>query len=274
LSSINLLWQSLDSFENVLKKQMTYVDRVALGFRPVVIGCEHDTVITFGKRSQNFNDLLIPLQELRAKNIEIFTIDRGGHATLHNPGQLVLYPIIPLRDLGLGVRVYVELLEISTALFLAEHGLEVTRAYEPGLWVNDKKIAAFGIRVDRGVSLHGLAINVFNDLEPFSHIKQCGAIARVTNMETEMKAFMDRAPEFHLEDMARRWTQIFETQLKEHLKEHKRGHLKGAVEDSKSQGGEKSTQETAAPQAASADRSDGSNISDSRKKPRWQQWRS
>ncbi len=221
LNSINLLWQGLETFENVLKKQITFVDRVSLGFNPVVIGCEHPTVITFGKRSQNFNDLLIPLKELRSQHIEIFTIDRGGHATLHNPGQLVLYPIVPIRDLGLGVRHYVELLELTTAIFLAEHGLDVARSHVPGLWMNEKKIAAFGIRVDRGVTLHGLAINVFNDLKQFSLVRQCGAATRVTNMENEMAAFMEKPPHFHLEDMARHWTRLFEQNLREKLMEMK-----------------------------------------------------
>lgn len=205
-------WQGLASFDHVLKQQLQKVSEVIGGAPGCVIACEHHTVITLGKRSQNFNDLLIPIKTLREKNIEIYSIDRGGHATMHNPGQLVIYPIIPLRRYGLSVRQFVELLEVSTAHFLAEHGVEVARGYEPGLWVEDKKIAAFGIRIDRGVSYHGLAINVFNDLEPFKTIRQCGVISRATNLELEMGAFM-KVPAFNLEDMARHWVRIFEENL-------------------------------------------------------------
>lgn len=212
MSSINLLWQGLESYDLVLQKQNEVHKEVRMGRSPVVIGCEHYTVITFGKRSNNFDDLLIPLSTLRAQNIEIFTVDRGGHATMHNPGQLVLYPIIPLRKLGIGVREFIDCLEMTTAILLAEHGIEVGRSNEPGLWVDNQKIAAFGIRVDHGVTMHGVAINVCNELNPFSSIKQCGVAAAATNMEIEMTKFMGVMPELYLEDLARRWVQILECQ--------------------------------------------------------------
>src|ERR1700738_3285700 len=85
LNFIKLLWQGIESYEAILKKQLALVEAVHGGGSPIVVACEHLTVITFGKRSHDFNDLLIPLSQLRNENIEIFTVDRGGHATLHNP---------------------------------------------------------------------------------------------------------------------------------------------------------------------------------------------
>ncbi|MBK9293935.1 MAG: lipoyl(octanoyl) transferase LipB [Oligoflexia bacterium] len=214
MSFIKLHWQGVEAYDLVLKKQNELHKLVSQGEEPMVIGCEHPTVITFGKRSNNFDDLLMPLSSLRAQNIEIFTVDRGGHATLHNLGQLVLYPIIPIKKLGIGVRQFVEMLEMTTAILLAEYGLEVGKTNEPGLWVENKKIAAFGIRIEKGVTMHGLALNVFNDLEPFKNIRQCGLTSISTNMELEMAKFMEVGFELNLEDLARRWVQIFEAQLK------------------------------------------------------------
>jgi lipoate-protein ligase B len=139
--------------------------------------------------------------------------DRGGQATIHNRGQLVLYPIIPLREWNVGVRQYVDALERATALFLAENGVEVTRSYEPGLWVDDKKIASFGIRVDRGVTLHGVAININNNLTDFNMIKPCGSVAAVTNLNQELSEWGMEPDQWNLTDLANQWLNAFKVEL-------------------------------------------------------------
>jgi lipoyl(octanoyl) transferase len=230
VEGLKISWLGQKSYESALKIQREITDKVRSQVAgPEILACEHDAVITLGKRGQPLSDVLASFEELREKKIEIVATDRGGQATLHNPGQLVIYPILPLRDWGLGVRVYVECLERASALFFAEFGIEVIRGYEPGLWINEKKIAAFGIRVDRGVSLHGLALNIFNDLSLFSMIKQCGMQVKPTNLKNEMAEFMaleglpyDSKATWDFEKLANQWLGLFKLELL-NLKPHSKG---------------------------------------------------
>src|SRR5258707_1035634 len=100
--------------------------------------------------------------------------------------------------------------DIKTRLhFLAEYGMDVMRGVEPGLYVDGQKIAAFGIRIDRGVSLHGLAININNDLESFSLIRQCGQVVRPTNLVIEMGRFGAVKDEWNFAEEAEKWMGLF-----------------------------------------------------------------
>lgn len=215
MAMVDFRWLGLIDFEEALKIQIETADAVRQGLRaPVILACSHSSVITLGKRSQSFDDILVAVESLREQKIKIVACDRGGHATLHNPGQMVLYPILPLRKWRLGVRNYVECLELASAHYFAERGIEVDRAYEPGLWVSDKKIASFGIRVDRGVSLHGAALNIFNNLSQFSLIRQCGRKVEATHLSAEMAQFMGSIPAWDLENEALLWAQLFQKELK------------------------------------------------------------
>jgi lipoyl(octanoyl) transferase len=110
-----------------------------------------------------------------AGDIPVVQTDRGGQVTYHGPGQLVLYLLLSLRAAGLGVRGLVTLMEQSVIDLLATHGIEAqARADAPGVYVDGRKIASLGLRVRRGCSYHGLALNVDNDLEPFHRINPCG----------------------------------------------------------------------------------------------------
>lgn len=208
-----LSWLGKADYELSLMQQLNTAELVRHKSQPRVLGCEHNPVITLGKRSLNLDDILVSMDSLRKKGIKIVGTDRGGQATLHNPGQLVLYPILPLRDWGLGIREYIECLERSAAFLLAEYGLEVVRGFEPGLWVDEKKIASFGIRVDRGVSFHGLAINIKNNLSDFELIKSCGRVSKVTNVETEILKWSQRLPDLSLNVLAKRWVELFTQEL-------------------------------------------------------------
>jgi len=102
-------------------------------------------------------------------------IDRGGQVTFHGPGQLMIYPLIDLRRSGLGVRDLVTALEQSVVDLMAEYGIDSSsRSDAPGVYVDDVKIASIGLRIRRGASFHGMALNVDVDLEPFSRINPCG----------------------------------------------------------------------------------------------------
>ncbi|MEK7797492.1 MAG: lipoyl(octanoyl) transferase LipB [Nitrospirota bacterium] len=107
--------------------------------------------------------------------IPVRAADRGGSVTYHGPGQVVGYPILKLRDYCAGPKAYVARLEETVILALAELGVPSgRRSGMPGVWVVDRKIAAVGVRVSRGVTRHGFALNVVNDLRPFSAIIPCG----------------------------------------------------------------------------------------------------
>ncbi|HWP94984.1 MAG TPA: lipoyl(octanoyl) transferase LipB [Gammaproteobacteria bacterium] len=129
---------------------------------------EHPPVFTLGLNGRR-EHLLAP------GDIPVLHVDRGGQVTYHGPGQLVVYPLVDLRRLGLGVRALVEALENAVVATLAGYGIAAAgRRDAPGVYVGARKIASIGIRVRRGCAYHGLAFNVANDLEPFTRINPCG----------------------------------------------------------------------------------------------------
>ena len=139
-----------------------------------VLIVEHPAVITLGAR-QSFNKLLVGREELEKKQIDVVEIRRGGGTTAHNPGQVVLYPIMHLQTLRLGISEYIRKLETIGAELL--EGLAVdstTRKGLPGLWIDERKIASIGVRVSKFITFHGMAINIQNDLGIFDFIKPCG----------------------------------------------------------------------------------------------------
>jgi len=112
---------------------------------------------------------------LNPAGIEVVQIDRGGQVTYHGPGQLVVYLLLNVRRRKMGVRDLVDLIEQAIIQTLAEFDIEAAgRAKAPGVYVNDAKIAALGLRIRRGWSYHGLSLNVQMDLEPFGRINPCG----------------------------------------------------------------------------------------------------
>lgn len=129
---------------------------------------QHRPVYTLGQAGDSAH-------VLNAGDIEVVNTDRGGQVTYHGPGQLVFYTMIDLRRRKIGVRGLVSSMEDAVIAFLDRRGV---RAYSkpdaPGVYVDQSKIAALGLRVRRGCSFHGLAFNVNMDLTPYSHINPCG----------------------------------------------------------------------------------------------------
>lgn len=121
-------------------------------------------------------------------DIPVIQVDRGGQVTYHGPGQWVLYLLVDLRRRNLGVRQLVTLIEESLVELLAAYGIAAApRADAPGVYVNGDKIASLGLRVRRGCSYHGLALNVDLDLEPFQRINPCGHEGlRATSMAEQL----------------------------------------------------------------------------------------
>ena len=129
---------------------------------------EHPPVFTMGLNASK-EHLLAP------GDIPVVQIDRGGQVTFHGPGQLMVYPLIDLRRSNIGVRTLVTALEQSVVDLVAEFNVEAAaRADAPGVYVNGEKLASVGLRIRRGASFHGMALNVDIDLEPFSRINPCG----------------------------------------------------------------------------------------------------
>jgi lipoyl(octanoyl) transferase len=159
-------------------QQTLHAEIVAGTQRPTVLLLEHDPVITVTKREGVAAHLLSAPQVLRQQGIEVVETDRGGDVTYHGPGQLVVYPIVPLRPLGLNVRQYMMMLEEAIIRTLAQFGVTGRRdSAGIGVWVDAPqaaKIAAIGVRVSRWVTLHGLAVNVSTNLDHFRHIVPCG----------------------------------------------------------------------------------------------------
>lgn len=130
--------------------------------------CEHPPVFTLGLNAAK-EHLLAP------GDIPVVQIDRGGQVTFHGPGQLMFYPLIDIRRANIGVRRLVTALEQSVVDLVAEYDVEAAaRADAPGVYVEGRKLASVGLRIRRGASFHGMALNVDVDLEPFSRINPCG----------------------------------------------------------------------------------------------------
>jgi len=139
---------------------------------------EHPPVITMGKNSSE-KFLLAGEAWLSKVGVSIYRSDRGGEATAHNPGQLVVYPVIPLTLFGLGARAYIHRLESAVIHTLAIFGVSSHRDPDhPGVWVGNNKICAVGTRIKDRATMHGIALNVTNDLGIFGLIVPCGIAGR------------------------------------------------------------------------------------------------
>ena len=135
---------------------------------------EHHPVITLG-RNGDLAHLLWNTARLEEQGIPVVATDRGGEVTAHMPGQLVVYPILPLAAMGLGARAYVTALESSVIETLSLYHLRgEIQSGRPGVWLGAAKVCALGIRIWQRISLHGIALNVVNDLSLFDAMVPCG----------------------------------------------------------------------------------------------------
>jgi lipoyl(octanoyl) transferase len=170
----------------------------------VLLLLEHPPVYTRGRRS-SAEELPMADEWYAAQGIEVHDTDRGGRVTYHGPGQLVVYPIVSLRPYGDDVHEYVRRLERVAIAALADHGVTAgTIEGLTGVWTEGerpgsaagpaeaRKIASIGVHVSRGVTSHGLAVNVNNDLQPFEWVVPCGIEGcRVTSLGRELGAEQD-----------------------------------------------------------------------------------
>lgn len=138
---------------------------------------EHPPTITLGRHCDE-GDVLTGRDELARRGVEVVTTDRGGRATYHGPGQIVVYPIVSIEARGLGVKAWVCLLESAILDTLCDYGIEgQRRPATAGIWTPQGKIASIGLRIVRGVSYHGVALNTGLDASAFADIVTCGVRA-------------------------------------------------------------------------------------------------
>jgi lipoate-protein ligase B len=197
--SLDIIDCELWDYRRVLEQQCRLRDKRRRGEIPnTVLVVEHKPVITLGAR-QSANKLLVGKEDLKKKDIEVVDIRRGGGTTAHNPGQLVFYPILNLRELNLGISEYIRGLESIGIELLGKFGVHcIRRKGFPGLWISEKKIASIGVRVSKFITYHGMAININNDLSIFDFIEPCGLDdVEMTSVlkETGKRCSMDKVKE-------------------------------------------------------------------------------
>lgn len=152
---------------------------------------EHPPVYTVGRGGQE-TEILLDGEARRRLGVEVHHVDRGGRVTFHGPGQLVGYGIVDLRGVNGGVHGYLRSMEAGLIAALARLGIAARREEGlTGVWVGDEKIAAIGIRVTRGISMHGFALNVDPDLSYFGGIIPCGIRDRGV---TSIRRLLGKAP--------------------------------------------------------------------------------
>jgi lipoyl(octanoyl) transferase len=219
-------WLGRRPYREAWDRQRALVAARYAGAAPdTLILVEHEPVLTLGRHSDE-GHILASREDLARRGIEVIRVERGGEVTYHGPGQLVAYPIVRLRDRGVLLRPFVRALEAAMADVAAAY--EVTAAARPGypgVWVDadvpggrPRKLGALGLRLERGITYHGIALNVTTHLADFGLIDPCGmAELDVTSIARELGWTGARAlpSTDSVADAARHFAAAFERRLKE-----------------------------------------------------------
>jgi len=196
---LNIIDTGLKPYAEVLQIQTDLFNEnvsAKLDNRPtknILILCEHPPVFTLGKSGKREN-ILVGEADMQA---EFYNTNRGGDVTFHGPGQLVVYPILDLDALNIGLAKYIFNLEEVIIETILEYGLKGERITSAnGVWLtggnNDRKICAIGVKASRGITMHGLAMNVNTDLSYFNKIIPCGLEDKsVTSLQGELGRKID-----------------------------------------------------------------------------------
>ncbi len=192
LPSAEPISRGILTYAEAWQMQLALHQQVVSGERgPCILFLEHQAVLTLGKHSDRAH-IIAREHELAARGVEVVQTDRGGEVTAHMPGQLVIYPILPLHRLALAPKAYVEKLLHSVIITLRDFGIEAySDNQHPGVWVGMKKICAVGVRIRERVSMHGLALNIDNELSLFEAIVPCGISGRGV---CSMQSILGQAP--------------------------------------------------------------------------------
>lgn len=183
-----LLQLPISDYRQVLNLQLEVIARQAREERPapILILAEHLPVFTLGKQGGK-DHLKVSEQFLAAQGIKLIQVKRGGFITYHGPGQLVAYLLGQLKSLKITVPGFIDGLEQVMLLTASDYGVAARRDRERrGLWVGPRKLGSLGIAIKRGITHHGLALNISLDLAPFSWINACGlAGTKATSLAQE-----------------------------------------------------------------------------------------
>lgn len=190
----------LQTYAGVFEAMKRHIDGPDSAEADQIWTVQHPPVFTQGQAGKA-EHVLLP------GDIPVVQVDRGGQVTYHGPGQIVIYPLVSLKRRGLNVRELVTALEQTIVATLAEFGIAAeARAGAPGVYVGEAKIASLGLRIRRGRSYHGLALNAAMDLEPFQRINPCGY------QGLQMTQLADLLPADEMPELA-----VLETRLLNHL---------------------------------------------------------
>jgi len=174
-------------YDLALRLQQALLSARAEGLLPdVLLLLQHPPAFTVG-RFRGKEDIIVPREMLTREGIAVFHTNRGGSVTYHGPGQLIGYPVLNLKEKGLGARQYIWNLEEVIIRLLHTTGIQGHRAPDHrGVWVGDKKICSVGVNVSRDISTHGFALNVSNELRCFRYIRPCGLAGEVMTSVSEL----------------------------------------------------------------------------------------
>ena len=197
---LSVEWLGRIDYRVAWARQHALVDARAAGAAPdTLLLLEHPAVLTLGRQADP-SFVRASSAELADRGVDLIRVERGGEVTYHGPGQLVAYPIVRLTDRGILLRPFVRALEAAMAETCASYGVEADRrAGQPGCWVDPdgpapRKVGALGIRVERGVSYHGIALNVTTDLADFELIDPCGMPGVVVTSIAAEAGWPDASP--------------------------------------------------------------------------------
>lgn len=189
--------EALDRQTNLFNSKVTQKLNGEENISQDFILCEHNNVYTLGKHGKDSN-LLVNDEFLKQINAEVYHINRGGDITYHGQGQITGYPSLDLDSMGLGIRDYIHTLEQMVINLMKDYDVECERLQgATGVWIDAhtkkaRKICAIGVKVSRGITMHGFAFNVNTDLNYFSYINPCGFVDKgVTSMQKELHQAVD-----------------------------------------------------------------------------------
>jgi lipoate-protein ligase B len=214
MNTVIARWLGRISYQQAYDLQLTLVKSRQEGMIPdTILLLEHPPVFTVGKSGQQENILVSP-SRLKEEGISLFFTDRGGDVTYHGPGQLVVYPIIDLRDRNRDLHQYVFDLEEVLIRTLKDYNIIGRRdENHPGVWVEKEEIAAIGLSVKSWIAMHGLSLNINPNMEHFAMINPCGfsdrkaaSMAKVLSNDIPMTQVIQK--------FLAQWAEVFKVSIK------------------------------------------------------------
>ena len=160
-------------YSDGIEIQKQHHAKVLHGDQNYLLLMQHPNVYTLGRQGE-YSDILVNSKKLESLQIDTCHADRGGKVTYHGPGQIIGYPVVNIKNLGLKPVDYVNTLINGIENFLSPYGIYPDERTTTGVWIKGKKIASLGIKVSKGVTTHGLALNINTELIYYDHIIACG----------------------------------------------------------------------------------------------------